>query len=683
MDFSKWKSLVDNDRYLEPYQDKLEARQNRLKQALDEINQAVGSLDEMSCGYEYFGFNRGEKTGKPGVWYREWAPEAEELRLMGEFNDWNREEEKLSRDEYGVWSIFLGDSKYKKRLTHKSLVKVVVKAKGETKDRIPAYIKRVEFDEKNRIKGGVYWNPEPYKWRHSPPPTPKSLRIYETHIGMAQEKHGVGSFVEFKQEVLPRINRLGYNYIQLMAVAEHPYYASFGYQVSNFYAVSSRFGTPEELMELIDEAHGMGILVLMDIVHSHSVKNVDEGLNNFDGSNHQYFHQGSRGEHPAWDTKLFDYDKFEVKRFLLSNVKYFLKEIGFDGFRFDGVTSMIYNHHGLGVDFDHYDKYFENVDEDALIYLKLANLVCQQNKAITIAEEVSGMPGMAWPVEQGGVGFDYRLAMGLPDYWIALLKHERDEEWGMKKMYETLVNRRRGEKHIGYVESHDQALVGDKTVAFWLMDQEMYWKMHQKETSLIIERGMALHKMIRLITFFLGGEGWLNFMGNEFAHPEWIDFPRDGNDNSYAFARRQWSLVDNEELRYKHLNEFDVELNNLDKEFGLLSETEIECLEVDEKHKLLVVARGNAVGVFNFHTDWSRPDLQIPVPKREDYQVRLSTDENSTGGAGRIRMKQVYPIEPWPWKSKLQSLKIYAPARTAQILVPQGNSLPASETTSI
>jgi 1,4-alpha-glucan branching enzyme len=490
---------------------------------------------------------------------------------------------------------------------------------------------------------------------------------------MATEEYRVGTFAEFTEKVLPRIKDLEYNAVQLMAIQEHPYYGSFGYHVSNFYAVSSRFGTPEELKTLIDTAHGLGIVVLLDLVHSHSVKNTHEGLNLFDGTEFQYFHAGPRGQHVAWDSLLFDYSKFEVKRFLLSNVRYWLEEFRFDGFRFDGVTSMMYLDHGLGKAFSNYDDYFNsNIDRDAVLYLQLANTLAHAVKpdAITVAEDVSGMVGMARKLDEGGIGFDYRLSMGVPDYWIKILKHQKDEQWNLGEIYHMLLNRRHDEKHIGYAESHDQSLVGDKTLAFWLMDQEMYWNMSYDRQSVVVDRGIALHKMIRLITFSLAGEGYLNFMGNEFGHPEWVDFPREGNGFSYKFARRQWSLADNPLLKYSGLKDFDRAMNELDEKFSLLTDPFIEQLALHEDTRQMVYRRGPLVFIFNFHATESFTGLRVPVPDACDYQLVLTSDARRFAGPGLVKEDMIYPWQHVPMYGRNQSIQIYIPARSAQVLAP-------------
>lgn len=671
--------LIEIDSWLEPYRAALQARHARYRKRLDEIVAAEGSLENFSFGHEYFGFNRGELEGEPGIWYREWAPGAQGLYLLGDFNSWNRGDHPLERDDFGVWSIFLPGDPYDFRLLHKSRVKVhVVSALGGI-DRIPAYIRRAIYEPDSNAYTGQYWEPEhPYVWRNEAPKVTGGLRIYEAHIGMATEQHKVGTYREFKDHVLPWIKQGGYNAVQLMAIQEHPYYGSFGYHVSSFFAASSRFGTPEELKELIDVAHGMGILVLLDVVHSHAVKNIYDGLNQFDGTDYQYFHAGPRGQHPAWDSLLFDYSKFEVQRFLLSNVRFWLDEYRFDGFRFDGVTSMMYLDHGLGKAFTSYDDYFgANIDDEAITYLKLASEVAHQANpnAILVAEDVSGMVGMARPVAEGGLGFDYRLAMGVPDYWIKILKEKRDEEWSMGEIYGTLTNRRHAEKHVGYAESHDQALVGDKTIAFRLMDSDMYWLMSKgTPVNVTIERGIALHKMIRLITFSLAGEAYLNFMGNEFGHPEWIDFPREGNNYSYAYARRQWSLVRDPTLRYRDLAEFDKAMLRIDQKYRMLESSPIEQLYVHEEQKLLIYRHGPLVFAFNFHPTASYADFRLGMPDATDYRLVLNSDDFWFGGHGIVTPGQVYPHQEVPYHMRPQSIQMYLPARTAQVLAPVASS---------
>lgn len=641
MDTNKLQLLTD-DPWLSPFEDQINGRFERFQNKKNEIEKQYGSLKSFAAAYKYLGLNYDKE--EKGWWYREWAPEAISLRLIGEFNDWDNHTHILTKNhETGIWEIFIEG---KKTLAHESKFKVQVETKEGTFDRLPAYINKVIQDPTTHSFDAQVWKPKKFDWtdKHFDLEKLGTPIIYECHVGMAQEIAGVGTYLEFIDNVLPRIKKLGYNCIQLMAVQEHPYYGSFGYHVSNFFAPTSRFGNPEDLRKLIDCAHNMGIAVIMDIVHSHAVKNFYEGLNNFDGSEGQYFHEGGRGYHTGWDSKLFNYGKTEVLQFLLSNVRYWLKEFHFDGFRFDGVTSMLYFHHGEGVSFDNYEKYFKDAEWDAITYLQLANELIHEIKphAISIAEDMSGMPGLCRPLHEGGIGFDYRLAMGIPDYWIKLLKHKTDDEWNIHEMWHTLTNRRFNEKTIAYAESHDQALVGDKTLAFWLMDKEMYFHMQVNDQNVVVDRGIALHKMIRFFTITLGGDAYLNFIGNEFGHPEWVDFPREGNDWSYQHARRQWSLADNSLLKYKFLQSFDQQMISIIKKYDLLNSLPAQQWNMDTHNNTIIFERNNLIFIFNFHPNHSIPNYDFIVPEKGEYKIILNSDSASTGGFNRVDDSIIY-----------------------------------------
>lgn len=659
---SELPKLVQDDPWLTPYAGHIRHRQQRLAEELEQIKSTAGELKAHALGYRYTGIH----LEADGHWMvREWLPGAKAVSLVGDFNNWDRSSHPLVRGERGIWQLQLpGDA-----LAHGEKVKLhIIGADGSERDRIPACILRTAQDPESHDFSGQIWQPEnEYQWIHEFDPSKiDSPLIYEAHVGMSGEEGRVHTYREFADTVLPRIKNLGYNVVQLMAVQEHPYYGSFGYHVSSFFAPTSRFGTPEDLKYLVDTAHGLGLAVLLDVVHSHAVKNMAEGLNNLDGSGNLYFHGDERGDHPQWDSKCFDYGRPEVRQFLLSNVRYWIEEFRFDGFRFDGVTSMLYWHRGSTA-FDHYDKYFtDGVDEDAILYLQLATTLAQQLKpgALLIAEDMSGMPGLCKPIADGGVGFTHRLAMGIPDYWIKLLKHTRDEDWDLDEMWGTLTNRRYGEANISYAESHDQALVGDKTLAFRLMDQEMYWHMDEKDDHPVIERGIALHKMIRLITFALGGEGWLTFMGNEFGHPEWLDFPREGNDWSYHYCRRQWSLADNPELKYKFLAAFDKGMIAMAHENRLPNQPPAEILNIDITNKVICARRGPCIFVFNWSHGNSIADYKFKVPGGGNFKLVLDTDTPEFGGHNRLDSSITFKVD------EDDEISIYTPARTALVLAP-------------
>ena len=660
--------LVKNDPWLEPFEEAIKGRHEYALHKLNQLTRNTGKLSEFADGHLYFGLHR-----TPRQWVlREWAPNATAIYMIGEFNDWKEDEAYALKRIPGTdnWELKLPA----KALHHEQLYKLSMHWQGGQGERIPAWCRRVVQDEETKIFSAQVWNPEqPYEWK-KPKFTPAKapLLIYECHIGMAQDAEKVGTYNEFRENVLPRVIKEGYNCIQIMAIAEHPYYGSFGYHVSSFFAPSSRFGTPEELKQLIDEAHQAGIMVIMDLVHSHAVKNEVEGLGNYCGDPNQFFYPGGRREHSAWDSLCFDYGKNEVIHFLLSNCKYWLTEFNFDGFRFDGVTSMLYYSHGLGEAFCGYGDYFNgHQDDNAICYLTLANALIHEvkPKAITIAEEVSGMPGLAAPFNDGGYGFDYRMAMNVPDYWIKTIKECRDEDWKPSSIFWEVTNRRADEKTISYAESHDQALVGDKTIIFRLIDADMYWHFRKGDENGTVHRGIALHKMIRLVTCSTINGGYLNFMGNEFGHPEWIDFPREGNGWSCKYARRQWNLVDNKELCYHYLGDFDHDMLSVVKSLPDIRKFPVQEVWHNDGDQVLAYARGPLVFVFNFSPTRSYEGYGFMVPEG-CYEVVLNTDAKEYGGNGFAddSMSHFTNFDPLLKRDGKGWLKLYLPARSAVVL---------------
>ena len=672
---SKLKMIAD-DPWLEQAAGELEYRYRLYGEAKEEIVRTAGSLKDYASGHHYFGFRRDDRS--QGWWFREWLPEADEVYLLGDFNGWQRRTLPLTKGPGGVWSIFLYDGDWGQGLRHGALYKILVHGANGWHERIPAYARRVVQDERTKNFTAQFWHPdEPFDWGGDrfDIASLRTLYIYESHIGMALEEERVGTYAEFTAQVLPRIKADGYNAVQLMAIAEHPYYGSFGYHVSSFFAPSSRFGTPEELKELVRTAHGMGLAVIMDLVHAHYVKNLNEGLNELDGSDHLYSPSGEQGQHPYWDSMLFDYAKPEVRRFLLSNIRYWLEEFHFDGFRFDGVTSMIYTHHGY-TDREGADLFFgDEVNRAGLTYLTLANELVKEVKpsSVTIAEEVSGMPGICTPVADGGVGFDYRLGMGVPDFWIRMLKEVPDEEWNIWEIWHVLTDRLPAVRTVAYAESHDQALVGDQTLAFRLMGSAMYTAMERGREDLAVERGMALHKMIRLVTLALGGEAYLNFMGNEFGHPEWIDFPREGNDWSFRYARRQWSLVDSDRLRYGLLGTFDRAMLAMAEQYGVMRCGYAYNHLMDEANKTMAFSHGDLLFVFNWHPTSSVADYRVPVPQAGRYRALLATDDPLYGGQGRDDGSVIHFSAPDESDPSRHFIRIYNICRTATVyrLLPE------------
>ena len=620
-----------------------------------------GKLTDFANAHHYYGFHY-----QPDGWvYREWAPSADQLYLAGDFNGWHWTDTPMTRTDNGNWELFLPGDTLKKG----SKVITIVRNGNNLSQHLPLYTRRAIQDWQNGSWCCEVWDDlEPYPWTDAGFASREPALIYETHIGMASEDHRIATYREFADNILPHVKATGYNTVQLMAVMEHPFYGSFGYQVSNFFAASSRFGTPDDLKYLVNKAHEMGIRVLLDVVHSHAVGNTLEGINLFDGTAWQFFHDGAEGDHPAWGTKCFNYDKPEVLHFLLSNLKFWMEEYHFDGFRFDGVTSMLYHDHALGTNFNSLDMYFTmNTDLEALVYLMLANeLIHQLNpSAMTVAEDMSGMPGMCEPVPEGGVGFDFRLGMGLPDMWIRLIKTTKDEHWNLGYIWRELTFR--NAPTVAYVESHDQALVGDQTVIFRLAGAAMYDSMREDCHTLVIDRAVALHKMIRLITLAAGGTGYLAFMGNEFGHPEWIDFPRPGNGNSFHYCRRQWSLLKNPDLKYKNLYAFDRDMIHVARDYRIFDQAYPELRWVHEDDHVIAFERGGLLFAFNFSPDRSYTDYAIPVSVDTAYRVLFSSDDYEYNGYGRVARE---PINAWTGEDGVSRLRLYLPARTAIVLGP-------------
>ncbi|KAJ2897624.1 hypothetical protein MKZ38_004524 [Zalerion maritima] len=667
--------VVNLDSYLLPFKDAFRRRYAKAQEWIATLDKTEGGLEKFSDGASKFGLNADDKNN---IVYREWAPNAKEAHLIGDFNNWNQHSHTMTKDGFGVWEITVPAKDGQPAIPHNSKLKIsLTLPSGERVDRLPAWIKHVTQDiSVSPAYDARFWNPpasERYQFSHQRPKKPRSARVYEAHVGISSPDTRIATYKEFTANMLPRIRDLGYNTIQLMAVMEHAYYASFGYQVNNFFAASSRYGSPEDLKELVDTAHGMGIVVLLDVVHSHASKNVLDGLNDFDGTDHLYFHEGARGRHELWDSRLFNYGRHEVMRFLLSNLRFWMDEYQFDGFRFDGVTSMLYQHHGIGTGFSGgYHEYFgAGVDEEAVVYLMIANEMLHKfyPDSITIAEDVSGMPALCVPLSLGGVGFDYRLAMAVPDMWIKILKTLKDEEWDMSDICWTLTNRRHGEKTIAYAESHDQALVGDKTLMMHLCDAELYTNMSTiTPLTSVIDRGIALHKMIRLITHGLGGEGYLNFEGNEFGHPEWLDFPREGNNNSFWYARRQLNLTEDPLLRYQFLNNFDKDMNHCEDKHGWLAAPQAYVSLKHEGDKVVVFERAGLVFIFNFHPTESYADYRIGVEVPGTYRIALNSDAKEYGGHSRIDMETRFFTTPMEWNGRKNWTHIYVPCRVALVL---------------
>ncbi|XP_047249302.1 1,4-alpha-glucan-branching enzyme 3, chloroplastic/amyloplastic isoform X3 [Capsicum annuum] len=505
--------------------------------------------------------------------------------------------------------------KYMPALPHGSQYRVYFNTPNGPLERVPAWATFVIPDADGKQAVAVHWEPTPeyaYKWKHKQPVKPKSLRIYECHIGISGQEPKISSFNDFISKVLPHVKEAGYNAIQIIGVVEHKDYFTVGYRVTNFYAVSSRYGTPDDFKRLIDEAHGLGLLVFLEIVHSYAAADEMVGLSLFDGTNDCYFHTGKRGLHKFWGTRMFKYGDLDVLHFLLSNLNWWVEEYHVDGFHFHSLSSMLYTHNGFASFTGDMDEYCNQyVDKDALLYLILANEVLHtlHPNVITIAEDATLYPGLCDQTSQGGLGFDYFANLSASEMWLALLENTPDHEWCMK--------------------NHNQSISGGCSFAEILIGNSL-GKSSISQESLV--RGCSLHKMIRLITCTIGGHAYLNFMGNEFGHPKRVEFPMSSNNFSFSLANRSWDLLEND-VHYQ-LFSFDKDMMDLDKNGRILSRGLANIHHVNDTTMVISYLRGPNLFVFNFHPVNSYERYTIGVEEAGEYQITLNTDEKKYGGRG-------------------------------------------------
>ena len=667
---------------MKPFEINIKKRVLEYKKILNEIIKNEKSLENFSKSYEFMGISL---LPNGDIKYREYAPGAKGISIFGEFNNWNKEQYWAQKDKFGYWEVIVPNENGAPKIQHGQIVKInVVLEDGNWMERNPIWSHYLIQNKENMILENIFWNPEiKYKWKYPEKhmKKPNSLRIYEVHIGLSSFDPKINTYKEFAEDILPRVKKMGYTAIQFMAIMEHADYASFGYHVNYLFAISSRFGTPEEFMYLIDKCHENGLYVIMDIIHSHASSNVNDGFNYWDGTDHLYFHGGDLGKHVQWDSKLYNYSSYETLRLLLSNCSYYINEYRIDGFRFDCVTSMLYTHHGIDYTFTgNYQEYFgEYFNEESAVYLMLANILIHKlnPEALTIAEDFSGMPGLCRPVNEGGYGFDYKMHMKICDKWKNFLMDIKDEEWNIGNILYTLTNRRYNENHISYAESHDQSFIGNYSLSSLLLSSERFWNMSKKSPeTIVIDRGICLFKMIRLLTFALGGEGSLNFMGNEFACPDSLDFPKKENRFSYSHCRRRWDLCDNEELRYQFLYKWEVIMNKLEEIFNFIRSKDQYISTKHEEDKVIVFEKGDLLFVFNFHPIKSFEGYQIGTKWGSKHKIILDSDEERFMGKGRLKYghENMFLSTKKQFNNRPYNMKVYIPSRTCMVLIAEENS---------
>ncbi len=663
------------DAELSPYVDALLQRRDRFAAEIARIREQYGSLQNYADLHLTLGMHT--ITTDDGRRYRrlrEWMPAATALWLATDrlkFQRWAKYAFRRVTPE-GLWELDVPEEE----LPHGAYMELRVlpdaagASDGRPQRRVPAFARWVEQDAQVPEQWCArVWDPAtPYTFRHDDHPRNLEFpRIYEAHVGIAQPyvgrtQHSVGSYAAFARDILPRIRDAGYTVVQLMGIPEHPLYKSFGYQVSNYFAPSSRFGLPDDFKALVDEAHRLGLAILLDITHSHAAPNTEQGIARYDAS--AYFFADKDNQ---WGTLSFDYGKEMTRRFLLSNCRWWMEEFHVDGFRFDAVGNMIYRDHGFGDDFSHVGRCFytadgsNRVDEDGVLYLELANTLIHELKpqSLTVAEEFSGMPGMTSPTRDAGLGFDYRFAMGIPDFWGKFIKEGRP----IGTLWHEMTNHRRYERTISYVACHDQCINGKDAMIWRLIGDEMHTHMSRFTDSWNTSRGLALYKLMRLATLTTAAHGYLNFMGDEFGHPEWID--------GEAYAHRQWHLTERDDLKYADLAAFDRDcLLHIVRRHPEQFREQVRLRHLDEEDRILAFERGRLFCAFNFHELRSRPSLEVWTTPGK-YVETLSTDEDRYAGHSNLTVTEP-PVEHFSDPASgatEQRITLYLPPLTALVLL--------------
>lgn len=419
------KEVLEIDQYLKPYERQLAERWDDFKHMVKYIRDDHQGLMKFADNSDYGFFveqdgkhfdlqeldsvNRAEDAPQPYLVYREWIGNGKVVSIVGEFNDWDGTDNETDEQDFGVFQVRIPfkkvDGEWTEPIPKDSVYKIkIVTHQGEELYRHPIHcVYAILNPEKGQLEPRMYYD-NSFEFKAPQPDMDVPLQIYETHIGMASPEPKIASFKHFTEVMLPLIKKKNYNCIQIMAIQEHSFYGSFGYQVTGFFGVSSRYGTPREFKELVERAHELGIIVLLDLVHSHASKNEADGISRWDGSDFLFLKE----DHPLWDSKVFNYKHPECLRMLLQNLRYWVEEYNIDGFRFDGCMSMMYWHRSAGVGYTgRYGEYFDDncrVDMGALTYLRLAHLLFllmekkRGKKIITIAEDVSGYPTLASPL---------------------------------------------------------------------------------------------------------------------------------------------------------------------------------------------------------------------------------------------------------------------------------------------
>ena len=580
--------------------------------------------------YKKLGAHLTEYEGEKGVYFAVWAPHAKGVRVVGEFNCWGSDGYRMNRLEpLGIYEVFVPG--LEEGCMYKYLIETEKRDYLYKADPFAFYAeKRPGTASRVADISGFTWHDDRWMtkragWNAAESP----MSIYEVHPGSwkrhphEEDEDGFYNYRELAEELTEYIKKMGYTHIELMGIAEHPFDGSWGYQVTGYFAPTSRYGTPEDFQYMIDYFHKHNIGVILDWVPAHFPRDA-HGLANFDGEALYEHPDSRRGEHPDWGTKIFNYEKSEVRNFLIANALFWLGEYHVDGLRVDAVASMLYLDYGKQDGQWLPNKYGGNENLDAVWFFKHLNSIIhgRGDGSMIIAEESTAWPGVTKDVDDGGLGFTFKWNMG----WMNdFLEYMKLDPYFRKDNH----NKMTFAMSYAYSENYILVLSHDEVV-------------HLKCSMLNKMPGYLDDKFANLkagYTFMFGHPGKkLLFMGNEFAQlQEWSE------------ARElDWFLL--KEDRHLHMQNYVRALLQLYKKYRCLYELDdswdgFQWINADDSYRSIFsfvryskTKRKNLLFVMNF-TPMERPDYRVGVPKKKKYELVLDSDAEEYGGSGRKRAK--------------------------------------------
>ena len=596
--------------------------------------------------YKKLGAHITEKDGEKGVYFAVWAPKAKSVSVIGDFNDWNGDADRMEKTgDVGIFELFIPG------ITTGVLYKYLIEsAKGEKLYKADPY---ANFAELRPGTASIVTDLTKFKWsdntwlkkRNESNIQEIPMAIYECHIGSwmrhpGREDEGFYTYRQFADRIVDYLLDMHYTHIELIGIAEHPFDGSWGYQVTGYYAPTSRYGTPEDFMYMINKLHKNGIGVILDWVPAHFPRDA-HGLADFDGSAVYEYADSRKGEHPDWGTKIFDYGKSEVKNFLIANAIFWIEEFHIDGLRVDAVASMLYLDYGKKDGQWVANEYGGNENLEAIEFFKhLNSLVMGRYPGVMmIAEESTAWPKITAKPEDGGLGFTFKWNMGWMHDFCDYMKLDPIFRKDNHHKMTFAMSYNDAENYI-LVLSHDEVV-------------------HLKCSMLNKMPGYYVDKFANLrvgYTFMMGHAGKkLLFMGQEFAQ-----------DSEWNEAKElDWALLDDplhagmqayvREL-LKIYNKYPA-MHELDRGFG-----GFQWINANDTFKSIYSfirlgkndKKNRLVFVMNF-TPISRDDYRVGVPEKKKYKLLLDSNEERFGGNGMVR-ETAYQAEEIPWDGQPYSL---------------------------